>query len=235
MRSRSMLAAASVLFSAALLAGCAAPATPPTPSPSSSRTPSVAASPASPTPTPAEPTTPALSELRLSPDGLGTLQVGKPIDPLLATYDPFGCRTPENEGAFPDDDPFWSVYVPNYPTRADARGFERYPFEPHDADDGTLRWLQVQSPDILTTEAIHIGSTREEVIAAYPDAQVRTGYSATAYAIDGSNSRLVIEVLDAENGNPMPVGQVWTMRVEPLEFSLTSLASGDVGGWCSLA
>lgn len=235
MRSRSMLAAASVLFSAALLAGCAAPATPPTPSPSSSRTPSVAASPASPTPTPAEPTTPALSELRLSPDGLGTLQVGKPIDPLLATYDPFGCRTPENEGYFPDDDPFWSVYVPNYPQEADARGYERYPFEPHHADDGTLRWLRVQSPEILTTKGIHIGSTREEVIAAYPEAQVVTDYGATVYGVDSAAGRLVIEVLDLDKGSDEPVGTVWTMRLQPLDFELTSLSFGDAGGWCSLA
>lgn len=189
-----------------------------------------------PTPTPAGP--PALADLVLSPDGLGTLRVGDPIDPLLATYDEQGCLTPEREArGWDPNDPALAAWIPNYAMITIENGghaYEYYPFEPHHNDDGTLKWLTVRSPDIRTDRGIHLGSSEAEVAAAYPDAERYDEGGGRVYGLSGGSSRLVIEVVTESMGRPDELGQVWSMRIDPIEWPLTSLANGDVGGFCAL-
>lgn len=220
---------AALLPALLLLAGCAGPET----TPPSSAAPSSATSSPAVSPTPAG-GPPPLDELELSPEGLGTLVLGQPVDPELATFDPHGCRTPENEDLFPEDDPVWEAWLPNYPKITTPAGFKAYPFEPHHEQDGTLLWIKVQSPDIRTAEGVGLGSSRDEVTAAYPDAVAVPGVFATAYGIDGTAGRLVFEVADDSESLGVAEGEVWTVRVEPLEWQLQSLSGSDAGGWCAV-
>ena len=189
-----------------------------------------------PTPTPTGP--PALGDLVLSPDGLGTLRVGEPIDPLLATYDAQGCLTPEREArGWDPDDPALAAWVPNYDMVLIERGgypYEYYPFEPHHNGDGTLKWLTVRSPEISTQRGIHLGSLEDEVVAAYPEAERYDEGGGRVYELPGNGSKLVIEVVTDAMGREDELGQVWSMRLEPLDWKLTSLANGDAGGFCAL-
>ncbi len=215
-----------------LMAGCAGDAQP---SMEPSRAPSEPIDPppsATLSPTPGSTGPPPLSDLELSPNGLGTLVIGEPIDPALATFDPQGCRTPENQDLFADDDPLLEAWVPNYPKVPIRDGYEAYPFEPHHDDDGTLVWLRIVSPEIRTAAGIGLGSTRHEVTAAYPDAAVVPGAWATAYGIDGQKGRLVFDVADDSESLGVLEDTVWDVRVEPLEWELQSLSGSDVGAWC---
>ena len=78
------------------------------------------------------------------------------------------------------------------------------------------------------------GSTRDEVLTAYPQANAVRGAYATAYGIDGERGRLVVEVLEEDWGAGLPVGQVYLVRADPLDWELTSLSGGDLGGWCAI-
>jgi hypothetical protein len=218
------------------LAACTATA----PAPEGTET--VAAPSATPTPTPtATPTPagpPALGALVLSPDGLGTLRIGEPIDPLLATYDAQGCLTPDREAqGWDPNDPALAAWIPNYamiPIERGGHTYEYYPFEPHHNDDGTLEWLTVRSPEISTERGIHLGSLEDEVLAAYPEAERLDEGGGRVYGLSGNGSKLVIEVVTDTMGRDDQIGQVWSMRLEPLEWQLTSLANGDAGGFCAL-
>lgn len=231
-----------------LLAACAPSAAQPGDAP----TPPVATSPAaappptavSPTPTgTATPVAPAgpvdLSELTVTPDGLGPLVIGEPVHPAMATWDPQGCRTPENEELAPqlrEDDPAWGAWIPNYDKfRVDSDGWTTwyYPFEPHHTEDGRLAWLNIGSPELVTDRGIGQGSTEEEVQAAYPEATVadRGGYR--VYGILGEHGRLDIEVAEP-GGTGLPQNrEVWSIRVMDPSFPLDTIAAGDAGGFCS--
>jgi hypothetical protein len=178
---------------------------------------------------------PPISELVLTPDGLGTLSIGALIDPLMATFDPEGCRTPNNEGFYPDGDPHWAAYLPNYApvsSHRDGLTYTQYPFEPHHNEDGTLRWLRIRSSEIATDRAVSIGSSEEEVLAAYPDAVVFKKWDTyRSYNIDGETGRLVIEVTGRDFDASAPP-EVWAMYLTPATGPLYSIGGSDGGEFC---
>jgi hypothetical protein len=260
-RARRLAVTALVGIALSALVGCGAEPVRPSPSPEITRSPSPAASAptASPTVTPApapiEPPAaifppsstptqvglPALSELVLTPDGLGDLVVGEPIDSPLLTWDAHGCMTPEQESQrqyYADDDPVWATYVPNYTEAVyvrDGYSYSTPPFHVYDTEDGRLRWLRVAVPDIATDRGIRIGATEEEVQAAYPDA-VRFDKAAgwyTTYNVDGSSGRLVIEIANQDFSADGP-REVWTMMLTEPDGRLWSIGGGDAGGYCAI-
>jgi hypothetical protein len=224
---------AAVLVSLALLlSACSAPS----PSPSSVAGSPSASSPipapsettAVPTPTPTPtPEQPTLQDLVLTQDGLSTLIVGEQMDPRLTVLDPRACA----QGDSSEPAPGSAGWVPLFPMITGPYGRLVHVFEPHADENGDLRWLAVQSPEILTDRGIGIGSSSAEVEAAYPDAEVLDGAFARVYEIAGPVSRLVIEVR-TEDTFAFTADRVWTMRVEALDFSLGSLAGGDAGVFC---
>lgn len=146
------------------LAGCAA--APPAAAPSSSATPSPtsAATPSrTPTPTPI-PTRPALDELVLSPGGFEQLPLGvdlTTIDPSVAIVEsePLECDPTTRS---------WHPVESAFPT--DANGHPPFWVAAHDS---LLTGIQVVwSAEITTAEGIGIGSTRQQVLDAYPGIQI---------------------------------------------------------------
>ena len=170
------------------LLGCAPTAAEPEPSktvePTRSETPT-------PTPTPEPTTKPSLTELHISPDGLGPLVIGRPA----------GADNPETDIVYwdetfcgfdvPADD--YAGWATNYP--ADASW--HYPFLAEVTYvDGTtesaIERITVQSPMIRTAEGLGIGSSVADLEAQYGDDLVR--YPEDYYyplTVVGANGQLV--------------------------------------------
>lgn len=211
------LAAATI---ALLLAGCATEAPAPIADPPAATS--------TPTPTP-EPTKPAIDELVISPDGLGTTVIGEApvvVDPALdiIVFDPAYCQEFVDEGRL-DDAGKW---IANYEPALSGNAFE--PFSVAVQDD-VVQIVAIGSPDIVTAEGIGLGSSRADVVAAYPDAEITHAFTSDLYVIDGEHGRLVIEIAtDAITGSidesAYPVDEVGSLRVvddsiEPVAWANT--------------
>lgn len=215
---------------------------PPTATAAAPRAPvATAAAPDPATPSPAPEGPPPLSELVLSPDGLGTLSIGQPFDQTLARFDPQGCLTPENESyleLYPADDPIWEAWLPNYPQFEMTWGEETYaewPFEPHHDEAGNVAWLRIRSPEIRTSGGIGMGSSEAELLAAHPDVTLAAEDTRQRlYALDGVHGRLLLDVASGSIDLPVPAGTIWDIRVQPLARAAQSLAYGDGGGFCAI-
>ena len=170
-------------------------ADPPAPSetPSSSRTPTSAST------LPAPTGKPDISELVIGPDGLGPLLLGSPppnfgpdVDVLVYVND--YCQEAFDDGYVGDP----GLWVANYPEALD--GEETRPFGVW-VTDGAIKEIAVYLPGVHTERGIGVGSTREEVLAAYPDGFSRTvpgGDSPSFYVIDSATGQLQIEVVEDE-------------------------------------
>jgi hypothetical protein len=173
------------LISALALTGCGEQLLPealPTLTSGSSSTPTP-----TPTPTP-EPTRPAISDLVVYPGGLDYLRVGmsvesRPDELAIVQFDDTPCSADT-----PADVIGW---VPNY---------EGEPFTLITARDGTLTAILVRDSAIMTEEGIRVGSTRSEVVAAYPDASFEQQGVTDVYLVDGPYGTLKVEVANGGNG-----------------------------------
>ena len=210
---------------AVTLTGCLG--TGPAPSPSSSESTTASATPEpSATPTP-EPTKPATSELILSPEGLGPLVIGSAppaSNPALdiAIFDPDHCAAWVADGYAP------GKWVPNYEPSASADVVGPFALL---VDGGTLQGLEVFSSEIKTKTGIHIGSSRDELLAAYPGGfeTVLAGFASDVYVLRGTHGKLLLEVLsDREPGywasdeiNKVKFAHVITLGAEPYAVSGT--------------
>ena len=208
-----------------VLAGCASATDDAAPAP----TPSTS----SPTPTPsAPPTKPELSELVLSPDGLGPLLIGaapQATDPAIdaAVFDPDYCAD------YPDvaEPGHW---VPNYP---DVNGVKPFGVSVH---QGAVSRLDVYGDDISTSVGIHLGSSHDELLAAYPGGFTETLDldDVVVYVLVGTQGRMSFEVATA-NGDyaweQERIDTVILMRTEEVDARTRSIAFNDDRiGFCEL-
>ena len=145
-------------------------------------------SPPSPDPAPTPPvvnTKPALSDLRLSAEGLGSLRVGESISSQngpnsLVEFDPELCGPPGS----PSGGPGWVSRYENGP-------FSVFVDDPADPN-ATLISVAVRSGEIQTTEGIRVGATVDKFLAAYGDSagQPQDVGQLRFYAVQGENNTL---------------------------------------------
>lgn len=215
----------------ALLAGCTpvAPVAEPTVKPTinSSAT-------ASPTPTAsAAPTKPELADLVLSTAGLGPLLMGAvpPVtDPALdilvlgeVTCDPSAAPIPD-------------VWIANYPDITMSDGKMTSPFQVAVKEGGLVARIDVRGSGIHTDRGIQIGSTTDDVLAAYPDASEIVDFTrALVYAMRGSTGTLLIEIDTSDDGDGRPYGTVVSMRVGAPDVPVYAVSNtGNVISPCNL-
>ncbi|MEO7722514.1 MAG: hypothetical protein ABIS08_11445 [Pseudolysinimonas sp.] len=209
-----------------ILCGCAtgpiAGGTPSASSPSSS---------GAPTPSPA-PTRPTLSSLTIGTEGLGDLVIGQQVpagDPSLAIvrWDENAC----DGGSAP------AAWVAAYPKVTPGPWGGPWPFGIN--TDGRARlapitFILVTAPGVGTEKGIRVGSTRDQVLAAYlPSLTPTTGPQSVSYSLTGSAGRLQIEVPFADGTSSQgtdTVAALSTIRVSEAPFTL---AGGDGGAPCS--
>jgi hypothetical protein len=189
-------------------------------------------------------TLPPLTDLVVSPDGLGALTIGNPVPvdgvgSLLVEWEPNYC---EGLGGAVEGGPYAGAWQSAYPLAVSAAVGEREPFGVITGDglrEGAVSAINVWSPELTTAEGIHAGSTTDELRAAYPSFdEVNQGQASTVYAINGANSRLLFEVGETDPAGGLAdywgdqSNTVLWMRVVPSTAPAGGTAGGDGGGPC---
>ncbi len=195
-----------------------------TPTSDAGSTPVVPSSTATPT---SEPPTakPELSELVIGPEGLGPLVIGAappsfgPDLDVLVFVDDY-CAAAYADGYASEP----GLWVENYPEAlaGDAdRSFGVW------VSDGVLEEITVYKPGILTDRGIGVGSTRDEVLAAYPEgfsSNYLPVWTNSVYAVDGKTGHLLIEVATPD----VPLADtVISLTVAPVGKPITSTTGTD--------
>lgn len=235
-----------------LMAGCAS-APEPEPSPSTSPSTNLPTSPptstspsssssATPSPATGGPTPPPLSSLTLTTEGLGTLVVGSPVpdqdsSASIVTWDADYC------GSLPTPDGNYAgAFIPLYPKVDSSSLGEREVFvvvTTEGNDLSPVSSIRVLTPEVLTAENIGVGSSRAELLEAYPRFdRVTKDHLSDTYSIEGENGQLVFEVA---KDTVDPVENYWDEDIVdtviwitalPAGTPLHALAGGDGGGPC---
>jgi hypothetical protein len=226
-----MLLAAGLLLVS--LAGCATPSAP-SEAPASSARPSVS-------PTPAPEVRPALSDLVVSPAGLGPLRVGTPVpdaeaDVALVTWDALGCG--DSAGPRVEGEPFAGFWRSVYPDDVSAETGTFDVVTVGGVQGGPIANIIVKSAEPATAEGIHVGSTLDDVLAAYPGATLAEETSvSTVYLLEGETGSLTIEIARESEGTegywkPSVLGTVvWMVAWEPSQ-AIGAIAASDGAGPC---
>ena len=180
--------------------------------------------------TPAAP--PSLSTLTVTPDGITGLDVGLPVTSFaLVNYGERAC--PSSGG-----------WLPRYPQdEANSGGQELDPFDVNTraaSESGAITSEYVWSKALQTAKGIGVGSSLDDVLAAYPRAAKSKGYSTVMYAVPGIRGQLVIELAghndDAAGEWPVQyLDRVVWMDVIPKSAKVVSIASTVDAGPCPIA
>lgn len=214
-----LLASALAVSAAFTLSACSAPASPapdaaPTSEPSS--VPAV--------------DLPALDELIFSQSGFAELYIGSepPLDPPIATFEADAC---DDVGV--DDFGVWTTDPAYLTGDANTAG----PAFTAGGPDGVVNRIDINSDQIRTFEGIRLGSTREEVEAAYPDAEMTSFDYTDVYVMPGAGGDLMIEVTSGDReywaSSGIELDRVQYLRSERLDTEPYSVAgTDDVVGFC---
>lgn len=189
------------------------------------------------TPAPA-PTKPEISQLVLTPDGLGYVKIGQPIPPesgatAIVAYNPTACadsnpdviRAPGSPGA----GGWFSTYI--------GERFQNFEVVTDNlSETGAVNAIDVYSPAISTEKGIHAESMLAEVKRAYPaiDMVVHT-WSSDIYVEDGASGRLLIEVASNDRNEAWTDAErdrVLWIRVIKLSTEPYSVVGTDTSGAC---
>lgn len=233
MRTIAVMTVAVIAVAGALsLAGCAPAVHVAGPTPSASVT-------VSPSPTPT-PTRPALSELVVTPDGLGYLIAGQavPAEPAavaIVTYDATKCVAPALGIAA--GSPGAGAWIPSYSIGDTSLG-SGLPFDvgPVLGPTDPIHQIEIWSPELQTAQHVGVGSTVVQLTAAYGSTLVvDTADNSDVYVLRGSRTELLFEVAKDASGLPADeIGTVVWMRIVPLDASYLHIANTDAAGACSV-
>jgi hypothetical protein len=234
------------------LAGCAAePSAAPTPTNSAppattAPAPSTPESTSTPTPTAVAPAIrPALTDLIVTPDGIGSLLVGEPVpsasaEVALATWDPAYCYP----GAEATGAPFTGAWAANYPDVPMVGGGSIDPFSLVTADGlegGAISSITAWGSELATETGVSPGDGRAELEAAYPAfVNVTSTELSDIYVIGGEGaSELWFEVTKADPAlaDYWPVDavdRVFSIRVVPTGYEPVSFIGRDGNGPCAV-
>lgn len=186
---------AAVALVAVALASCTPGGAGSSPSPSPSATPAATASaaPASATPSPS----PSATAVDCSADGivpglLGCLDTNLPVagnpGESAVTWDGDHCS--------PGDGRFVFTAAPDHVGLGGEVG-------------GEVGRIDVYDPTLTTAEGIHVGSTRDEVVSAYPSTPVVTSFSGTELVVlDGPEGFITIELANGWGSDPWAVANI---------------------------
>lgn len=215
-----------VLPAVSLTAGCANPATDggaPESPPSATAT----APPEEPTSIPSDDAELAeLAELVLSPNGLGPLEIGRTVGEVDGEgnfqWDPDRCGTgDEYAGRWVSTDPQWATDETSQPGGVGI-------WTEDQGRDAAVIEIGVGADTVATKEGITVGSTADEVRAAYPDARIEVSPVSTFYIVDGDQSALTIEVAAADAAGGVADTVVY-LRVAPSSSEPFSAIRNDTG------
>lgn len=198
--------------------------------PSSGRSPTPTPPVSSPTPTPTldvpDGALPRLDALVLATGGFDQLPLSS--DPALSSLVKFELL----ECGFDEPVEAWNSA---YPRQDELGGYLRS-FYVAIARDGLLSAIQVLSSDVTTPEGVGPGSTRDEVLAAYPGIVVAGSSDRhDVYTIDGPDGRLTIAVghnRTYEAWEPDDVETVTEMVAARLEYSVYYPSFHPIGATC---
>jgi hypothetical protein len=190
--------------------------------------------------TPALPTgKPALSQLVVSPDGLGYLVPGaavptKPAATAIMNYNPTKCVAPA-EGVTVGS-PGAGAWVPAYPNGLTWSG-SGAPFDvgPVGASTDAIAQIEIWSPNLKTAKGIGAGSTVAQRKSAYgASLTLDSAPNGDVYILRGTHSKLLFEVAKAPAGLPVEetATVVW-MRIVPLAATTLHIADTDATGPCA--
>jgi hypothetical protein len=185
-----------------------------------------------------------MSELELSPSGLGPMRLGRELDNDPATrmvsFDPVACTdavTGQDWGVEPGD-PFAGLWItdPLYAADSPAYG-PGSAFGVAATPEGVLERIDLYSSDIPTDGGIRIGDAASAVREAHPTARVEAAPLTDIYVVEQGQGILQIEVArdspDAADYWEADAGKVVYIHAVISSAGVFSVAaSGNVVGVC---
>lgn len=228
----SRIAAIALLSGALVLTGCAGNATPAAEATATSTASGpgmpTASDTATPTPTPTPSGTesePAAAEFTLTMDGIDDLVIGEkvPSPSTVVEWDPEGCYGGRGRYRLFDEK---ETEIGAFTMVTDGY-----------VEDGIVTQILSYSESVTTPEGIHVGSTRAELEAAYPDFAAVTKSDLTdLYVLENDKTQMVFEVLNPGSGDGYDPAKkddtVGWITVEISSNKAHSLAATDAAGPC---
>ena len=150
-------------------------------------------------------------------------------DPALdiLIYDEDHCQEFVDDGRL-DDAGKW---IANYEPALSGASFE--PFSVWVKND-IVSIIAIGSREILTAEGLGLGSSRADVVAAYPDAEITHGFGTDIYVVESEYARLVFEVgteqiTGSVDEDVYPVDKVGGLRVVDVSMQAVTWANTEGG------